>query len=944
VEPIPFGKYTLLRRLARGGMAELYLARSSDDYGVQRMVVLKVIANRYASDDAFSKMFTDEVRIAATLTHPNIGQVVDVGQAGGRQYLAMEHLHGKDVRAIVRQLRRQGRRGVPPHVAVHIGTRICAALQHAHDARNIDGQPLNIIHRDVSPSNIMVNYDGQVKLLDFGIAKAANRVSLTQPGTIKGKVRYLSPEQLLGKPIDRRTDLFTLGVSLWESTVGCHLFEGKQDFQVYDAISKGAVRAPSTLLPGYPPELERIVLKALAFEPDQRYPNARELQADLERYAMRDQLMLSELATSDFVHQLFSDELALWNEAQAGGQSLLDFLMATASQEDQELDSMRTGEEERSSLPPPRGAVAGAIQAKPTASDLPPSSSGSSSGSERKTILFGQGPMSIPGPARAPGGGAPAPGPASVSGPMTVSARGKPGAAHPQKAAGPTGPVAPVGPRGKRGTDPRSLPAQQPALRVSDGAAVELRPEHGAPSVDPSVDESKRPTMIADGPASFGAVGGEVTPPPAEGASLEPADSPKRTILDLGGGPLSARPRAARPAQQPSQQPSQQPGPQPSRTPEPLPAKRGAQLAGGLATAPSEPGRKLTMIDSGAVAVGATANPFGVHPPEPGPGQNPAAERPGPRPAALAATAAPVEPLRQSASGNIDSPVASPPSDGAVPYTPPVVTTVPETSADHLEPVIAEDRAALSAEQQKVEQRARRTGRPQTGDWSHQGRDRRPGTHPFFKGDGAVVEAADLDNPYARGAEAKVRRSRAPIIILIVLVLLLGGGAVAAFFLLRGGDEAVSYKLTSRPSRATVFSAADGRELGKTPLRVAPPGDGKLELHLAGYKVKTLVLTADLHVVLERKEAPAPSKAPPAKEAPAPSKAPPAKGEPSGAKTPAAAGAEEKVAASARKARPASVKRRRPKPAPARKSAEPATPKAKAKKKSERDLKDPFGG
>ncbi len=933
-------------------MAELYLARSSDACGVQQMVVLKVIANRYARDDAFAKMFQDEVRIAATLCHPSIGQVVDVGEAGGRQYLAMEHLHGKDVRAIVRQLRSQGRRGIPPQIAVHIGTRICAGLHHAHEARDIDGQPLNTIHRDVSPSNIMVTYEGQVKLLDFGIAKAANRVSLTQPGTIKGKVRYLSPEQLLGNPIDRRTDIFTLGVSLWESTVGCHLFEGKQDFQVYDAISKGAVRPPSKLLPGYPPELERVVLKALAFEPDDRYATARELQSDLERYAMRDQLMLSDLATADFLQQLFADEFGLWIEAQAAGQSLLDYLMATASEEDQELGSMRTGEEPRDAKLPSTSA-AGAIEPRLTASDLPPSVSGGAS--ERKTIVFGQGPMAAPIAA----GTAPASASASVGGPMTVSAR----------RARVTGPSLPLsGEREKRGTDPRSLPAQQPALRVRDGAAVELRPEQvegggnlasggyamelGVGSSSEPDHESKRPTMITDESAP-------VATPAAP--CVEPADSSKHTIVDLEGGPLAGSSPAAAPRFDPlmarraptSTTASSAPPPDSAQPPRsslvrPQPSqRRGAQLAFGLATAPSSPGRKLTMIDSGAAPIGGMAKPLATpSTPTPAvvpPTRSPTSQSPTPQ--------APAPPGDAVSEGGRPALVPSHDSQAPMAYESPEMTTASPPLPDevHPEPVIAEDRASLSAQQQMVVEKATRMGRPQTGDWSHQGRDRRPGTHPFFKG--RVVEAAGVDNPYTRGDET-VPGSKAPVIILIALVLLLGGGAVAVFSLLRGGDEAKTFKLTSRPSGATVFSAADGRELGKTPLRVPPSnlGDGKVELHLEGHKVKTVVLEEDTHVVLKRKADVTPrgekaersatpdtlAKEPPAKEPPA--KEPPAKEPPAKEKSAATTKPKPRAVRTPRRRSTRRPRRRRPEPKPAA----AVKPSAKEEMKNSSDLKDPF--
>ncbi|MBW2733242.1 MAG: serine/threonine protein kinase [Deltaproteobacteria bacterium] len=442
---VVFGKYTLLRRLAQGGMAELYLGRSHKSYGVERMVVIKVIASRFAADASFAKMFSDEVRISATLTHPNIGQVVDVGEVEGRQYLAMEYLHGKDMRVIVRALKEVGQRGVPYGVAVLAGSRICAALNYAHEARNLDGERLGIIHRDVSPSNIMVTFDGQVKLLDFGIAKAAHRSSLTQPGMVKGKVRYLSPEQLMGEAIDHRTDIFTLGISLWECTVGEHLFEGAQDVQVYDAISSGRIRPPSSLVPDYPPELERVLMRALAPSPADRYPNTTAMQADLERYARNANFALSELQVASFLRELYVEEYMSWEEAKSEGVSVLDYLVSQADSDDMRLGGVLAGEDIRktrisSSVP----SVVGNFNAT-SANDAEPS------GTIRKTILFGETPLPPIASNKAQ---------QSASGPITLSGAGS----------GPSN----RGPSNRGVSAAPTKDPSEPSLRVADGSAVEI--------------------------------------------------------------------------------------------------------------------------------------------------------------------------------------------------------------------------------------------------------------------------------------------------------------------------------------------------------------------------------------------------------------------------------------------------------------------------------------
>ncbi|MCA9666223.1 MAG: protein kinase [Myxococcales bacterium] len=463
MKQIAFGKYTLLRRLARGGMAELYLARSSGVANVQRMVVIKLVASRFAEDESFVTMFQDEVRIAAMLNHPGIGQVYEVGEVSGNLYLAMEFLHGQDLRASVRQSLKRRKEPVPVAVAAMVGAKVCSALEYAHNVRTLDGQKLGIIHRDLSPSNIMLTYDGNVKLVDFGIAKAANRISLTQPGLIKGKVRYLSPEQVLGNQVDHRCDIFTLGTSLWEATIGRHLFEGKRDIQIYEQISKGQVRLPSSMRPDYPKQLEHVLMKALARDPDHRYPTARAMQADLEQFAVDLGVPLSDIALSRYMHELFADEMTAWQRAQQAGHSLLQHMLditpaddltrdleAALSHEDQRLTRPAKDHERPSSArgsfsaplpqPPPDDS-----EERPTRIEIPdrrppdrkpppsspikatpkatPSSSGDRPSGERKTVMFGElnaSDMNYQNPA------APAKPQASSVGPITLGRRSKP--------------------------------------------------------------------------------------------------------------------------------------------------------------------------------------------------------------------------------------------------------------------------------------------------------------------------------------------------------------------------------------------------------------------------------------------------------------------------------------------------------------------------------------
>lgn len=387
MEPVALGKYTLLHRLARGGMAELYLARAAGVAGFERLVAVKVVSGRYAEDPSFAAMFEDEVRIVATLSHPNIGQVLDVGHVEGTHYLVMEHIHGQDLRAILRRcMERDG--AMPPSIVAQIGAKICSALQHAHEARSIDGKALHIIHRDVSLSNIMVSYEGQVKLIDFGIAKATGRLALTVPGTVKGKLRYLSPEQALGQDIDQRSDLFTLGTSLWEASVGQHLFEAPTEVQIYEAIAKGDIRRPSSIVAGYPMDFERILLKALAHRREDRYLVAREMQLDLEAYARKAGSSLSDIELGHFMQETFRREADSWTGARARGIGLVEWFQSLASTDE-------------------TGAQATfLVEASPRQDSLPaaePSRGRAATDGPRKTLFYGEARLSaLPGPRAMP--------------------------------------------------------------------------------------------------------------------------------------------------------------------------------------------------------------------------------------------------------------------------------------------------------------------------------------------------------------------------------------------------------------------------------------------------------------------------------------------------------------------------------------------------------------
>src|SRR4051794_1445723 len=246
-------------------MAEIFLARVSGLPGFHKMVVIKRILPQLATKTDFVEMFLDEARIAATLQHPNVVQMYDVGVVDGNYFIAMEYLHGEDVRSLMKSLFRQEKK-LPVEHALNIVIGVASGLHYAHEKVGFDGTRLEIVHRDVTPQNIIVTYDGAVKLLDFGIAKASNRFGETRFGTLKGKVPYMSPEQCRGEPLDRRSDIFSLGIMLYELTLGRRLFKGKSDFELLKQIVEGTVPPPRELEPDYAPALEAIVMRALAKE------------------------------------------------------------------------------------------------------------------------------------------------------------------------------------------------------------------------------------------------------------------------------------------------------------------------------------------------------------------------------------------------------------------------------------------------------------------------------------------------------------------------------------------------------------------------------------------------------------------------------------------------------------------------------------------------------
>ena len=280
------GKYQLIRKLATGGMAEVFLAKARGPHGFEKSVVVKRVLPHLAEDPQFIQMFLTEARLAAQLNHPNVVHIFDFGEADGEYYLAMEYIDGPDLRILGSSCEELGI-SIPLPVAAKIVSLACEGLAYAHDLKDAEsGQPLRIVHRDMSSDNILVARNGSVKVVDFGIAKAVTQVHTTQAGFIKGKIAYMSREQLMNKPLDARTDVYSLGVVLYELVTGTHPYRGDSDVALMQAIIHDPPTPVTAQRADLPFRLRRIIDTAIAKDRDDRYPNCHEMQADLEQFIL----------------------------------------------------------------------------------------------------------------------------------------------------------------------------------------------------------------------------------------------------------------------------------------------------------------------------------------------------------------------------------------------------------------------------------------------------------------------------------------------------------------------------------------------------------------------------------------------------------------------------------------------------------------------------------
>ena len=314
--PGAFGRYQLLEKIGAGGMAEVFKARMKGEQGFEKIVAIKRIVPHMATNAEFVTMFVDEAKLAAQLNHNNITHIYDLGKVDAWHYIAMEYVEGKDLRTLLKLGKERGF-PLPAELALFIAAKIANALDYAHRRPAPDGSELNLVHRDVSPQNILISDEGDIKLCDFGIAKAASKVSTTMSGALKGKLQYMSPEQAWGKRLDRRSDIFSLGSVLYEMLTGAPLFEGDTDMSVLESVREGEVAPPTSRGVEVPKRVDQIVLKALAKNPQERYQNASEFEKDLHAVLYTYQPSPGPADLAIYMHRLLEPPQASDDEIEA---------------------------------------------------------------------------------------------------------------------------------------------------------------------------------------------------------------------------------------------------------------------------------------------------------------------------------------------------------------------------------------------------------------------------------------------------------------------------------------------------------------------------------------------------------------------------------------------------------------------------------------------------
>jgi serine/threonine-protein kinase len=362
---LAYGQYVLVRKLAEGGMAEIFLAKRLGADGFERNVVIKRMLAHLSGMPEFVEMFRDEARLAAKLSHPNVVQIQDLGFADGCYYICMEYLAGEDFSTTVRTASFRGEY-VPVPLVMRVLADAARGLHYAHDFADETGRRLNIVHRDISPSNLYVTYEGQVKVLDFGISKYESRQAQTRTGVVKGKYIYMAPEQARGAQVDRRADIFALGVSLYEALTHVRPFARDNDLAVLNALMEGDFQPPRELRPDLAPELELVVLRAMAYDPDERYATAAEFADDLEHLLSKEPQRTTGADLAAYLRNSFGEEryaektrIPTITTLKQSGLSVPDTLVGSMPRLSGSLPTV-SSEERTGVVPSPPGAMAGA--------------------------------------------------------------------------------------------------------------------------------------------------------------------------------------------------------------------------------------------------------------------------------------------------------------------------------------------------------------------------------------------------------------------------------------------------------------------------------------------------------------------------------------------------------------------------------------------------------
>ncbi len=295
-------RYRVIRRLASGGMAEVFVAESAGIEGFKKHVAIKRVLPQLSKKEQFIAMFLDEARLSAHLSHSNVVSVFDIGVGDGTYFIVMEYVDGADLKGVMDYTKKTNR-FMPVEVAAFITAKICQGLSYAHELKTADGKPMQIIHRDMTPANVLITKYGEVKIVDFGLAKASSQLAESDAGVIKGKFGYLAPETVMEKPIDQRVDVFALGIILWEMLSNKRLFLGETDFQTVKQVRDAVIPPLKPINSSVPPDLERILHKALARDPEERYLNARSFGRDLTRFLYHHGQAVNEDDVADLVRR-----------------------------------------------------------------------------------------------------------------------------------------------------------------------------------------------------------------------------------------------------------------------------------------------------------------------------------------------------------------------------------------------------------------------------------------------------------------------------------------------------------------------------------------------------------------------------------------------------------------------------------------------------------------